>query len=63
MADEIPIADKAAKPQSVSVDGQTVTQRPLTELIEANRAIAANNAAKRPGFGIRRAQFRNRGTT
>lgn len=47
------IEQKAAKAQTVVVDGITVTQRPLNELIEADKYLEANRAANRGGFGLR----------
>jgi hypothetical protein len=38
------IETRAAGAVSVSVDGQTVTERSLTELIEADRYLASRNA-------------------
>lgn len=57
MADDLEstIEDAAANPASVSVDGQTVQTRSLSELIEADRYLRSKEAAasgKRPG-GIR----------
>jgi hypothetical protein len=40
------IANAAAKPSSGTVDGVTVTQRPLSELIAADKYMAAKNATK-----------------
>lgn len=45
------IADAAAAPSSVSVDGVTVTNRPVSELIDAQANIANNNATK-PRRGV-----------
>lgn len=44
---------KAAKAQQVVVDGESVTQHPLHELIEADKYLEANRAASRGGFGMR----------
>ena len=47
--------EKAAEtPQFVGVDGQQVAQRPIKDLIEADRYLAAKTAQanKRPGFGL-----------
>ena len=43
----------AAQPQAVSVDGVSSTQRPLAELIEADRYLRERAAAKRPTLGLR----------
>lgn len=47
------IEQKAAKAQTVVVDGQSVTQRPLSELVEADKYLEAAKATKRAGFGLR----------
>ena len=48
------IAASAAGPLSISVDGLTVTNRPLADQIAADRHVAANAAASaRKGFGVR----------
>jgi len=50
------IATDTSKPQSVTVDGVTVTRRSLKEQIEADRYLrdtaAADPANKGPGFRI-----------
>lgn len=38
------IADAAAGPQEVSVDGQTAVERPLDEIITADKYLAQKNA-------------------
>ena len=45
------IADAAAAPSSVSVDGVSVTNRPVSELIDAQTAIAEGNSSK-PRRGV-----------
>ena len=47
------IESKAAKAQTVVVDGITVTQRPLTELVEADKYLEGARAANIGGFGLR----------
>ena len=49
------IESAAAQPQQASVDGQSVTQRSLSELIEADRYLARKRAqaAANPNFGVR----------
>lgn len=45
------IADAAANPQSVTVDGVTVSNRPIKDLIEAQDSIKNTNAEK-PRRGV-----------
>ncbi|WP_277200650.1 hypothetical protein [Victivallis vadensis] len=47
------IREAAEEPQSATVDGQTIQQRPLSDLIAAAKFTAGSNAAARPGAGIR----------
>lgn len=47
------IRDAAQKPSSVSGDAGSVTQRSLTELIEADRYLASKEAAKSKFRGLR----------
>jgi len=47
------IEEAAADPQSVTVDGQTVSSRPLSELIEADRYLASKAAARARKSGFR----------
>lgn len=55
MADDLSqeIRDAAAGPQQVTVDGQTVQQRPLAELVEADRYLASKTAAAKNHRGLR----------
>ncbi len=59
MADDLSdqIRDAAAGPQQVTVDGQTVQQRPLDELIEADRYLASKTAATKTHQGLRFAKI------
>lgn len=53
------IAAAGAGPLSISVDGLTVTQRPMSDQIAADRHVAANNAnTPTKGFGLRFARVR-----
>ena len=56
MSDTTPIAttiqDQAAQPSSSTVDGTSIANRPLTELIEAEKDIAGKAALSRRGFGM-----------
>lgn len=56
MSDTTPIAttiqDQAAQPSSTSVDGTTVSNRPLSELIAAEQSVAGKAALSRRGFGL-----------
>lgn len=47
------IKANAAGPASVSGDAGSVTQRPLSELIEADKYLAAKEAGKQPNRGLR----------
>lgn len=51
------IADLATSPESISVDGQTVNERSISELIEADKYLKEAAAAKRPTLGIRFAKL------
>jgi hypothetical protein len=46
------IADAAATPQSVSVDGVTVTNRSVEELISAQERLANQQRATKPRRGV-----------
>ena len=46
------IAEQAAKPTSVSVDGTSVSRAPASEMIEADRHRAANAAMRSPFRGM-----------
>lgn len=46
------IADAAVSPQSVSVDGVTMTNRPLKDLIDAQDDLANNSNAQKPRRGV-----------
>lgn len=46
------IADAAVAPQSVSVDGVTMTNRPLKDLIDAQDDLANNQNAVKPRRGV-----------
>jgi hypothetical protein len=50
---EAAIETAAENPQSASVDGVTVTQRSLSELIEADKYLQAKKAARRKNRGLR----------
>lgn len=47
-----------AGPKAVTVDGNTVTQHSPREVIEADRYLRANDAAKRGGMPIRTIKLR-----
>jgi hypothetical protein len=46
------IADAAVAPQSVSVDGVTMTNRPLKDLIDAQDDLNNNANAQKPRRGV-----------
>ena len=56
------IATAATQPASVSVDGNSVTQRSLREQIEAANYQASRTAASQNCFGLRFAQIVPPGT-
>lgn len=62
MAD-LDIDQKASEPQRVSVDGQNVDQRPLKDLIAADKYANQTEAAARTGLPLRMVLFRPPGTT
>lgn len=43
----------APAPQSVTVDGQAVVERPLRDVIEADAYVLAKQAASKRGRGLR----------
>ena len=47
------IAENAAGPAKASVDGQSVEQHPLPDVIEADRYRESKKASRKPGLGIR----------
>jgi len=61
MAD-LGIDQKATEPQRVSVDGQDVAQRPLKDLIAAEKYANQAEAAARTGLPFRMVLFRPPGT-
>ena len=54
---ESTIETSAEKPVSMSVDGVTVTQRPIADLIAADRYLSAKRAARNRSRGIRFSQM------
>lgn len=50
------IAGAAAGPSSVSIDGNTVVQRPLADLITADQYLKGQAAAKKKNRGVRYAR-------
>ena len=54
---ESTIETAAEKPVSASVDGVTVTQRPIGDLIAADRYLSAKRAARKRSRGIRFSQI------
>lgn len=49
---ETTITDAAATPSSTSVDGTTVANRSIGELIEADRHLAGAATLSKPRFGM-----------
>ncbi len=56
------IAENAAGPAKASVDGQSVEQHPLPDVIEADRYRESKKASRKPGIGIRFAKLMPPGT-
>lgn len=52
------IADNVAKPQAVSVDGQSVTNFGLQDQLAVQKAVAGQRAAARGFGGVVRQQMR-----
>lgn len=46
------IASNATNPNSVTADGITVSQNPLSEVIAADKYLQARTARNRPPFGV-----------
>lgn len=46
------IQQNAANPQSASADGVSATNNPMSELIAADKYLAARVATKKPPFGV-----------
>lgn len=46
------ITDQAQAPASESIDGQSVTERPLTELIEADKHTQGGKALQTKRMGL-----------
>lgn len=57
------ISDAAQKPASASGDGQSVTQHPLPNLIEADRYVKGQQAATRRRRGLRFSKIEPPGAT
>lgn len=56
------IAENAAGPAKASVDGQSVEQHPLPDVIEADRYRESKKASRKPGIGIKFAKLVPPGT-
>lgn len=52
------IAGDAATPKQVTVDGTSATQRPLQELIDADRYLKSQQAVSAPGQGLAYGRFK-----
>lgn len=46
------ITEQASAPANETVDGQSVTERPLTELIEADRHLSGGQELKKRRLGL-----------
>lgn len=55
------IRDAAATPASASGDGLSTTERPLEQLIAADKHLSAKQAMQAPGLGIRMLRVENGG--
>jgi hypothetical protein len=51
------IEENALGPKSVESDGQKVEQRPIAELIEADRYLNSKKAMQKKGLGIKIAKL------
>jgi len=51
------IAENAAGPAKASIDGQSVEQHPLPDVIEADRYRESKKASRKPGIGVRFAKL------
>lgn len=57
------IADAASTPSSASSDGQSVSARPLADIVEADRYLRSKEAASKPGRGLRFTKLRPPGAS
>lgn len=55
------IVDAAAKPASSTIEGNTVVNRPLSELVDAQKHIATAEQGKKKSKGVVRQRFRHQG--
>ncbi len=62
-SDDEALRDAAKQPAKAAVDGQSVEQHPLPDQIEADRYLAAKDAARKPGLGVKFAKLVPPGTT
>jgi hypothetical protein len=56
------IEDAASEPASMTVDGNTATQRSIDELIKADEYLKANAAAESPKRGFNLQRFKSPGS-
>ena len=56
------LRDSAAGPQSVSIDGQSSSEHPLTSQVEAVKFDQATRARRRTGFGVLFAKLKPHGS-
>jgi hypothetical protein len=50
---DVTIAENAAGPASMNVDGNSATQHPLPDQIAADKYLAAKRSQASPGLGLR----------
>jgi hypothetical protein len=60
--EELPIRDAATEPKSATIDGNTVSNQPLRDQIEADKYLAAKRTASAGGLGIRTLKLSPPGT-
>ena len=58
---ETTITDHAGAPKTVQIDGQTVTQRSISELVQAERYLASRNGVAKNHRGLRFSRVVNPG--
>lgn len=55
------IVEAANQPSSSTIEGNTVTNRPLSELVAAQQSVEAREQAKKANSGVRRMVHRHQG--
>lgn len=55
------IVDAAAKPAGSTIEGNTINERPIGDLIEAQKFIAQQEVGRKKSKGVVRQRFRHQG--